>query len=131
MIAGVVSPKSLELAGRAAQGTLVAEGHGPDDLRAVRAAAERGGAAADHTVTVFTFVGVGEAAAPALREAVAGHAQWLGREESVTFAAGGTATEAATALRALGDAGAGTVVLRFCGSEPLGQLRAVLTALGT
>ncbi|MGW4650677.1 LLM class flavin-dependent oxidoreductase [Kitasatospora sp. NPDC004289] len=131
VIAGVVSPKSLELAGRAAQGTLVAEGHGPDDLRAVRAAAERGGATADHTVTVFTFVGVGEAAAPALREAVAGHAQWLGREESATFAAGGTATEAATALRTLGDAGAGTVVLRFCGPEPLGQLRAVLTALAT
>ncbi|MFF7456534.1 LLM class flavin-dependent oxidoreductase [Kitasatospora sp. NPDC008115] len=131
VIAGVVSPKSLELAGRAAQGTLVAEGHGPRDLLAVRAAAERGGAGADHTVTVFTFLGVGAAAAPALREAVAGHAQWLGRDEAATFAAGGTAAEAAAALHALGDAGAHTVVLRICGPEPLTQLRDVMTALGS
>jgi alkanesulfonate monooxygenase SsuD/methylene tetrahydromethanopterin reductase-like flavin-dependent oxidoreductase (luciferase family) len=129
VIAGVVSPKSLELAGRAAQGTLVAEGHGPADLRAARAAAERGGAGPDHTLTVFTFVGVGDAAAPALREAVAGHAQWLGRDVSETFAAGGTPAEAAAALHALGDAGAQTVVIRVCGPEPFTQLHAVLTAL--
>jgi alkanesulfonate monooxygenase SsuD/methylene tetrahydromethanopterin reductase-like flavin-dependent oxidoreductase (luciferase family) len=129
VIAGVVSPKSLELAGRAAQGTLVAEGHGPSDLRAARAAAERGGAGADHTLTVFTFVGVGDAAAPALREAVAGHAAWLGRDASETFAAGGTAAEAADALRTLGDAGAQTAVIRVCGPEPVTQLRAVMTEL--
>ncbi|MFD5081937.1 LLM class flavin-dependent oxidoreductase [Kitasatospora sp. NPDC058406] len=131
VIAGVVSPKSLELAGRAAQGTLVAEGHGPADLRAVRAAAERGGAGADYTITAFTFVGVGGAAAPALRDAVAGHAQWLGREESATFAAGGTAAEATAALRTLADAGAQTVVVRICGPEPLAQLREVMAALGS
>ncbi|MFJ6617686.1 LLM class flavin-dependent oxidoreductase [Kitasatospora sp. NPDC091335] len=130
VIAGVVSPKSLELAGRAAQGTLVAEGHGPEDLRTVRAAAERGGAGVDHTITVFTFLGVGDAAAPALRDAVAGHAQWLGRDESATFAAGGTAAEAVAALDALGEAGAQTVVLRICGPEPLVQLREVMRALG-
>ncbi len=129
VIAGVVSPRSLELAGRAAQGTLVAEGHGPQDLHTARAAAQRGGAGADHTLTVFTFLGVGDAAAPALREAVAGHAEWLGRDTSETFAAGGTAQEAADALRALGAAGAQTVVARVCGPEPLGQLREVLTAL--
>jgi alkanesulfonate monooxygenase SsuD/methylene tetrahydromethanopterin reductase-like flavin-dependent oxidoreductase (luciferase family) len=130
VIAGVVSPKSLELAGRAAQGTLVAEGHGPEDLHAVRAAAERGGAGPDHSITVFTFLGLGDPAASALRDAVAGHAQWLGRDESATFRAGGTAAEAAAALRSLGDAGAQTVVLRICGPEPLAQLREVLTALG-
>ncbi|MFE9422694.1 LLM class flavin-dependent oxidoreductase [Kitasatospora sp. NPDC006697] len=129
VIAGVVSPRSLELAGRAAQGTLVTEGHGPADLRAVRAAAERGGAEAGYTITVFTFLGIGEAAAPALREAVAGHAQWLGRAEAETFTAGGTPQEAAEALRALGAAGAETVVARICGPEPLAQLGAVLTQL--
>ncbi len=129
VIAGVVSPKSLELAGRAAQGTLVAEGHGPQDLRAARAAAERGGADGDHTITVFTFLGLGEAAAPALREAVRGHAEWLGRDVSETFAAGGTPEEAATAIRSLGDAGAETVVVRVCGPEPLAQLREVMGAL--
>ncbi|MFC5668196.1 LLM class flavin-dependent oxidoreductase [Kitasatospora misakiensis] len=129
VIAGVVSPKSLELAGRAAQGTLVAEGHGPEDLRAVRAAAERGGAAADHTLTVLTFLGLGEAAAPALKEAVAGHAQWMGRDESSTYAAGGTAAQAAAALHTLADAGAQTVVVRICGPEPLHQLRELVTAL--
>ncbi|SEM16251.1 LLM class flavin-dependent oxidoreductase [Streptacidiphilus jiangxiensis] len=129
VIAGVVSPKSLVLAGRAAEGTLVAEGHGPGDLRAARAAAEHGGGGADHTLTVFTFLGVGKAAGPALREAVAGHAQWLGRDAADTFAAGGTPKDAAAAVHALGAAGAQTVVLRACGPEPLAQLRAVLEAL--
>jgi alkanesulfonate monooxygenase SsuD/methylene tetrahydromethanopterin reductase-like flavin-dependent oxidoreductase (luciferase family) len=129
VLAGVVWPKSLELAGRAAQGTLVAEGHGPADLHAVRAAAERGGAGAEHTLTVFTFVGVGDAAASALREAVAGHARWLGRDVFGTFAAGGTAQEVAASIRALGDAGAQTVVLRLCGPEPVAQLREVLAQL--
>ncbi|MFJ1709439.1 LLM class flavin-dependent oxidoreductase [Kitasatospora sp. NPDC088346] len=130
VLAGVVSPKSLELAGRAAQGTLVAEGHSPEDLRAVRAAAERGGAGADHAITALTFLGVGDAAASALRDAIAGHAKWLGRDESATFAAGGTVAEATAALHALGDAGAQTVVVRICGPEPLAQLREVMAALG-
>ncbi|MEZ0065641.1 5,10-methylenetetrahydromethanopterin reductase [Streptacidiphilus sp. MAP12-20] len=130
VIAGVVSPKSLELAGRAAQGTLVAEGHGPDDLRTVRAAAERGGADADFTLTVFAFLGVGEAAVPALREAVAGHAEWLGRGPKDTFSVSGSPAEARAAIEALGSAGAGTVVLRPVGPDPLGQLAAVLTTLG-
>ena len=129
VMAGVVSPKSLELAGRAAQGTLVAEGHGPTDLRAAREAAERGGAGPDHAITVFTFLGVGEAAAPALREAVAGHAEWLGRDVTKTFAAGGSAEDAVAALRALGEAGAGTVVMRVCGPEPMAQVREVMAAL--
>ncbi|WP_037605131.1 LLM class flavin-dependent oxidoreductase [Streptacidiphilus rugosus] len=128
VIAGVVSPKSLELAGRAAQGTLVAEGHGPDDLRNVRAAAERGGAASDHALTVFAFLGVGEAAAPALREAVAGHADWLGRCHKDTFSVSGSAAEASASVDALAAAGAGTVVLRPCGPDPLAQVEAVLSA---
>jgi alkanesulfonate monooxygenase SsuD/methylene tetrahydromethanopterin reductase-like flavin-dependent oxidoreductase (luciferase family) len=128
VIAGVVSPKSLELAGRAAQGTLVAEGHGPDDLRNVRAAAERGGAASDHALTVFAFLGVGEAAAPALREAVAGHAGWLGRRPEDTFSVSGSAAEASASVDALAAAGAGTVVLRPCGPDPLAQVEAVLSA---
>ncbi|MEV4561470.1 5,10-methylene tetrahydromethanopterin reductase, partial [Kitasatospora sp. NPDC049285] len=108
-------------------------GAGPQGAQAprrARGAGGGGGADAEHTITAFTFLGVGEAAAPALRDAVAGHAQWLGRDESATFAAGGTAAEAAAALRALGAAGAQTVVVRVCGPEPLAQLREVLAALG-
>ncbi len=74
---------------------------------------------------------MGDAAAPVLRDAIAGHAQWLGRDESATFAAGGTAAEAAAALHALGDAGAQTVVMRICGPEPLTQLRETMAALGS
>ncbi|MEU1056733.1 LLM class flavin-dependent oxidoreductase, partial [Streptomyces sp. NPDC005876] len=37
LVAGVVRPRSLELSGRVADGTLIAEGHGPRDLERIRA----------------------------------------------------------------------------------------------
>ncbi|MBF9070294.1 LLM class flavin-dependent oxidoreductase [Streptacidiphilus fuscans] len=141
VLAGVVSPKSLELAGRVADGTLVVEGMGPDDLRTARALAERGGAGPDHQLTVLAFLGVGTApeapeasrdgrdAALALERVVAEHAAWLGRPVEQTFSLSGTPAEAASAARALGAAGAGTVVLRPVGPDPLGQVAAVLKEL--
>jgi 5,10-methylenetetrahydromethanopterin reductase len=55
VVAGVVRPRSLELSGRVADGTLIAEGHGPDDVRSARTLIHQDGAAADHTVTVLAF----------------------------------------------------------------------------
>lgn len=56
--AGVMGPKSLELAGRIAGGTVLPEGRTPDDIRAARANIDRGRAAAGrsdpHRLTVFT-----------------------------------------------------------------------------
>ncbi|WLW55325.1 LLM class flavin-dependent oxidoreductase [Streptomyces sp. YU58] len=133
VVAGVVRPRSLELSGRVADGTLIAEGHGPRDLENIRALTARGGAGPDHTVTVFSFCHVGDdpdEVARTLHPHTEGHGGWLGRPQEEVFTVSGTASEAAEDVHALGAAGAHTVVLRVLGGEPLRQLEAVLGALG-
>jgi 5,10-methylenetetrahydromethanopterin reductase len=130
VVTGVVGPRSLELSGRVADGTIIAEGHGPDDL-----AAARGHIAADgpHELIVYVYLCVDDdperlraTTAPVL----AGQAGWLGVDPSTLYLAGGPAAVAAQRVRALWDAGAHTVVLRPIGADPLGQLHAVTAALG-
>ncbi|MFI9584302.1 LLM class flavin-dependent oxidoreductase [Streptomyces sp. NPDC052236] len=133
VIAGVVRPRSLELSGRVADGTLIAEGHGPHDVESARALIDKGGASADHTVTVLAFCCVGDDAdqvAQALQPCVEGQGAWLGRPPEQVFTASGTAEEVAERVRELEVAGAGTVVLRMVGPEPVRQLGTVLKALG-
>ncbi|MER6088985.1 LLM class flavin-dependent oxidoreductase [Streptomyces bluensis] len=133
LVAGVVRPRSLELSGRVADGTLIAEGHGPRDLESARALIDKGGAAADHTLTVFAFCCVGDDAdqvTRALRPHVEGQGAWLGRPAEQVFTVSGTAVETAGQVRELADAGAGTVVLRMAGPEPVRQLGSILKALG-
>ncbi|MEV6380082.1 LLM class flavin-dependent oxidoreductase [Streptomyces sp. NPDC051773] len=131
VVAGVVRPRSLELSGRVADGTLIAEGHGPRDLEQIRELTAKGGASADHTLTVFAFACVGDDPAEVARTLhphTEGHGAWLGRPQDEVFTVSGAAGGAADAVRALAAAGAGTVVLRFVGEEPLRQLEAVLGA---
>ncbi|MBA2813102.1 LLM class flavin-dependent oxidoreductase [Streptomyces sp. KM273126] len=133
LVAGVVRPRSLELSGRVADGTLIAEGHGPRDLESARALIDKGGATADHTLTVFAFCCVGDDAdqvAQALRPHVEGQSAWLGRPAEQVFTVSGTAVEAAGQVRELAEAGADTVVLRMAGPEPVRQLGTILKALG-
>jgi 5,10-methylenetetrahydromethanopterin reductase len=133
VVAGVVRPRSLELSGRVADGTLIAEGHGPDDLRSARALTRAGGAADGHSLTVLAFCRVGEdpdEVARSLRPLLAGQGSWLGRPPEEVYAVAGTAERAAGQLRELAAAGADTVVLRVAGTEPLRQVEAVLKALG-
>ncbi|MBE4733599.1 MULTISPECIES: LLM class flavin-dependent oxidoreductase [Streptomyces] len=131
VVAGVVRPRSLELSGRVADGTLIAEGHGPRDLEQIRELTAKGGASADHTLTVFAFACVGDDPAEVARTLhphTEGHGDWLGRPQEEVFTVSGDAGGAADAVRALAAAGAGTVVLRFVGEDPLRQLEAVLGA---
>lgn len=133
VVAGVVRPRSLELSGRVADGTLIAEGHGPHDVESSRALVDKGGASADHALTVLAFCSVGDDAeqvAQALRPCVEGHGAWLGRSPEQVFTVSGTAEEAAERVRELEVAGASTVVLRMVGPEPARQLGTVLKALG-
>jgi alkanesulfonate monooxygenase SsuD/methylene tetrahydromethanopterin reductase-like flavin-dependent oxidoreductase (luciferase family) len=133
VVAGVVRPRSLELSGRVADGTLIAEGHGPHDVESARALVDKGGASADHALAVLAFCSVGDDAEQvtrALRPCVEGHGAWLGRSPEQVFTVSGTAEEAAERVRELEVAGAGTVVLRMVGPEPVRQLGAVLKALG-
>ncbi|MFF9779171.1 LLM class flavin-dependent oxidoreductase [Streptomyces sp. NPDC013978] len=131
VVAGVVRPRSLELSGRVADGTLIAEGHGPRDLEHTRELTAKGGATADHTLTVFAFACVGDdpdEVARTLHPHTEGHGAWLGRPQEEVFTVSGDAGGAADAVHALAAAGADTVVLRFVGEDPLGQLEAVLAA---
>ncbi|MFJ3161402.1 LLM class flavin-dependent oxidoreductase [Streptomyces kanasensis] len=131
LVAGVVRPRSLELSGRVADGTLIAEGHGPWDLEHIRALLAKGGAGDDHTLNVFAFACVGddpEEVARTLHPHTEGHGAWLGRPQEEVFTVSGDAAGAAARIDALRESGADTVVLRFVGAEPLRQLEAVLEA---
>jgi 5,10-methylenetetrahydromethanopterin reductase len=133
LVAGVVRPRSLELSGRVADGTLIAEGHGPRDLENIRALLAKGGAGDDHTLNVFAFACVGDdpdEVARTLHPSTEGHGAWLGRPQEEVFTVSGTAHQAAERIAALRASGADTVVLRFVGPEPLRQLQAVLGAVG-
>ncbi|MFD3618913.1 LLM class flavin-dependent oxidoreductase [Streptomyces sp. NPDC058676] len=133
VVAGVVRPRSLELSGRVADGTLIAEGHGPRDLENIRVLTAKGGAGPGHTLTVLSFCCVGEdpdQVAQTLHPHTEGHGTWLGRPQEEVFTVSGKPAQAAEQLHELRTAGADTVVLRIMGPEPLQQLEAVLKALG-
>ncbi|WP_042402837.1 LLM class flavin-dependent oxidoreductase [Streptacidiphilus carbonis] len=134
LLAGVVRPRSLELAGRVADGAIIAEGHGPDDLSAAmqHMLKARDAKAARPNLTVFAFLCVDDdpqrlrgTVGPALD----GHAAWLGRAPEDVFAAAGPAPTAATRVRELWAAGADTVVLRAVGPEPFRQIEAAVREL--
>ena len=133
VVAGVVRLRSLELSGRVADGTVIAEGHGPSDVRSARASVDKGGASVDHTMTVFAFCCVGDSADQVQHELqphVDGHGAWLGRPAEQVYTVSGTAEQAAERVRALEAAGADTVVLRMIGPEPVERLGDLLKALG-
>ncbi|MFJ9906200.1 LLM class flavin-dependent oxidoreductase [Streptomyces sp. NPDC101152] len=129
VVTGVVRPRSLELSGRVADGTVITEGHGPGDLANARALTVKGGAGPDHTLTVLAFACVDddpEEVSRALAPHVEGHAAWLGRPREEVFTVSGTPAQAAARVRELAEAGADTIVLRIAGANPLRQLEAVL-----
>ena len=131
VVLGVVRPRSLELAGRVADGTVIAEGHGPADLQAALALIRRGGAGPDHELIVFAYAAVADdaaQAAEALRADVEGQAGWLERPVSEVFTVSGPPAAAAEQIAQLEAAGATSVVLRLRGEEPVRQLGEVLAA---
>ncbi|NUP53966.1 MAG: LLM class flavin-dependent oxidoreductase [Catenulispora sp.] len=131
LFAAAVRAKTLELSGRCAQGTVIAEGHGPEDLKAARAHFERGGAGPGHDLAVFAFCHVGddERGRAAFDAAVAEQAGWLNRDPRELFTVAGTPAQAAERIRELQDAGATTVALRIYNAEPVEQLAAIVEAL--
>jgi 5,10-methylenetetrahydromethanopterin reductase len=134
VVAGVVRPRSLRLSGRVADGTVIAEGHGPAEIgRAWDTIAEaRPSDGSAHELIVFAFLGADgrtDAAVADLESMLQGQADWLGVAPADVFVVGGTADTAAGTVRSLWESGAHTVVLRPVGEDPVGQLRPVLAAL--
>jgi 5,10-methylenetetrahydromethanopterin reductase len=135
LVTGVVRAKSLELSGRAADGTIIAEGIGPDRIAASREHIERGRAAGDrpeHELIVFAYLHVEDdagRAAAATRDMLATQAAWLGAEPAELFTMIGPAAVVPDRVAALRAAGTDTVVLRPLGDAPLDQVRRALAAL--
>ncbi|MFD5747912.1 LLM class flavin-dependent oxidoreductase [Streptomyces sp. NPDC127033] len=133
LVAGVVRPRSLELSGRVADGTVMAEGQGPDVLKSALETIGKGRAAATpprpHELIAFTHLYVDDrpdrvatATAPVVEE----YTGWLGIPPEEVFLAAGDAATTARRIESLWDAGADTVVLRPVGDAPLDQVRATL-----
>ena len=84
IVTGVVRPRSLELSGRVADGTILAEGTGRPAhgrSRAHRPGACSGAVEGPHDLIVFAFLRVDDdpvRAAESVRETVEGQAAWLG-----------------------------------------------------
>jgi 5,10-methylenetetrahydromethanopterin reductase len=135
IVTGVVGPKSLELSGRVADGTILAEGNGPAELATALRTIGLGRAASSrprHELLVFTYLRTDDDPAESARltrEAVEGQAAWLGIEPADLFGLIGPADTIAGRVAALHEAGAGTVVLRPLGPDPIDQARTALRAL--
>ncbi len=116
--AGVMGPKSLELSGRIAGGTVLPEGRGPDDIRAARALIDRGrkerADEGPHRLTVFTGFYCGDLAdlGPPPPDVPQG---WDAVAEAPA--------DCAAQLQSIFDAGADSVVLVPFGDDMEGQLR--------
>ncbi|AEV81328.1 N5,N10-methylene tetrahydromethanopterin reductase [Actinoplanes sp. SE50] len=133
IVTGVVRPRSLELSGRVADGTIIAEGNGPAQLRDALTHIRRGGADDGHELIVFTYLHVNDDPADAARvtgQMVEGQAGWLGVPPEEVFSLIGPVTEVPGKVAALTGAGAATIVLRPLGPDPVPQVRAALAALG-
>jgi alkanesulfonate monooxygenase SsuD/methylene tetrahydromethanopterin reductase-like flavin-dependent oxidoreductase (luciferase family) len=136
VIAGVIGPRSLELSGRVADGTLVVEGRGPDDLPGIRALIEKGRAAAGntrpHEVVIFTHLCIDDdqaAVRSRLAPVLAEYSQMLGVPEGEVFTVSGDAAQVAQRVRQLWDAGVDSVILRPVGERPAQQFAAAAAAL--
>jgi 5,10-methylenetetrahydromethanopterin reductase len=133
IVTGVVKPRSLELSGRVADGTIIAEGNGPAQLTDALTHLRRGGAGDEHELIVFTYLHVNDDPADAAKVTgamVEGQASWLGLPPSEVFSLIGPLDEMPSKVDSLVGAGAGTIVLRPLGPDPIPQVKAALKALG-
>lgn len=129
VVTGVVRPKSLRLSGRVADGTVLAEGVGPDGIRSALAHITEGGGTGDHELIVFVDLAI-DPSAEFVAEIRAERAGLHAVEAAEITVAAGTPDEVAATLHELWTASATTVVLRPRGSDPSAEVRAVLSALG-
>ncbi|GAA2027869.1 LLM class flavin-dependent oxidoreductase [Pseudokineococcus marinus] len=118
VLAGAEGAKTLELSGRAADGTVLVAGTTPERQRAARERIDAGRAAAGredhHRVVTYLLTATG----PDAHERMArSRAEWdLPDAEDVAVA--GTAEQVADAVRRLGAAGADVVVLQPTADDP-------------
>ncbi|WP_411137935.1 LLM class flavin-dependent oxidoreductase [Streptomyces sp. C10] len=137
LVTGVIRPRSLELSGRVADGTIIIEGRRPQDLEDAKAHIGRGQAAAcgtrPHELIAITHLYVDgdptrvhEVTAPYAQE----FAEFLEVDPGDVLMATGSADAAAEVITSLWEGGAETVVLHPVGDDKWQAVRRVLSALG-
>jgi len=118
VLTGAEGPKTLELAGRAADGTVLVAGTTPQRLRSAReridAGREDAGRRDGHRVVVYHLATTG----PDAQERLARSRGAWRLPEGDDAATAGDAEQVADAVRRLGDAGADVVVLQPTADEP-------------
>lgn len=120
VIAGVTGPRSLRLAGEAADGTLLTASTSPEGVRRARQLIDEGresagrAGAEPHPVVVYLLAATGPDAAARLKAELAAE----GLDSVPDLGVAGDAGAVAKAVQRLADAGADTVVLQPTGDEP-------------
>ncbi|GHB69214.1 oxidoreductase [Streptomyces viridiviolaceus] len=118
VLAGATGPRSLRLAGEAADGTVLTASTPPDGVRRARLLIEEGRATAGrtepHKVVVYLLTATGPGAAERLRAELVAE----GVDAVPELGVAGDAGAVAKAVRRLAEAGADTVVLQPTGDEP-------------
>ncbi len=118
VLAGATGPRSLRLAGEAADGTVLTASTPPDGVRQARRLVDEGRAAAGrtdaHKVVVYLLAATGAGARERLRAELA--AEGVGSVPELGVA--GDAEAVAEAVRRLAEAGADSVILQPTGDEP-------------
>ncbi|MFV0133910.1 LLM class flavin-dependent oxidoreductase [Streptomyces sp. HMX87] len=118
VLAGATGPRSLRLAGEAADGTILTASTPPDGVRQARRLIDEGRAAAGrtepHRVVVYLLTATGPGAEQRLRAELT--AEGAGSVPGLGVA--GDAGAVAEAVRQVAAAGADTVVLQPTGDEP-------------
>ncbi|MGW3950683.1 LLM class flavin-dependent oxidoreductase [Streptomyces sp. NPDC004752] len=118
VLVGATGPRTLRLAGEAADGTILTSATPPDGVRRARRLIDEGRAAAgrggSHHVVVYLLTATGADAAARLRAELAAE----GLESVPDLGVAGDAGDVAEAVRRLVAAGADTVVLQPTGDEP-------------
>ncbi|MDX3386516.1 LLM class flavin-dependent oxidoreductase [Streptomyces niveiscabiei] len=106
ILIGGIGPRTLRLAARIADGTVLNESATPDRVREIRAAAKTG-----HRVVVYVFAATGEDAAPRL-------ARELEKQHLTGVGVAGDAQTVAAEVRRYAEAGADSVVLLPTPDDP-------------
>ncbi|KOU70030.1 oxidoreductase [Streptomyces sp. MMG1533] len=118
MFTGATGPRTLRLAGEAADGTVLHAGTAPDGVRRARGLIDEGRASAGrtdpHKVVVYLLTATGPDAAARLRAELTAE----GLDTVPDLGVAGDAGTVAKAVQRLADAGADTVILQPTADEP-------------
>ena len=139
VLVGAMGPRTLRLAGRVGDGSILVEGLAADEVVAGRALIEQGrpeaardGTSAPHEVVAFVYAHVSEDE-QALEQTIGPVAEsmsgFLGKPAAEVFFAAGPGEHVAERLEAIHRAGADTIAVHLVGDDQRGQAREVLAAL--